>query len=356
MAQETLMVSSQFRYFAETGPPPRADRIYAEPLFRSARPGNMVPRLLACVEDGDLAQAVSQHALAIACSLGLEVTFARVIEPPGETPGHFTSPADPVEWQLRRRVQHESLSKFAQQDEAQVKADSVLLAGTPAEELSNWAADHGATMLAMGRCQNGKSSGLGSTAQALLDRADHSLLLVPPGLPHNAGYRRIMVPVDGSARADSVLPIARRIARTHAADLILVHIVPQLEVVGTTRGLLLEQLRTQIVGHNQRNASQHLGELRRRSMEAGVDVKTITRGPGDPRPMLRDLAIEEQADLIVMASHGNTALEDVPCGSVTEYMAIHAPVPLLIVRPNIRCAFGMEPPNCRNVSAFRFDG
>lgn len=345
------MVSSQFRYFAETGSRSRPVPQYTDMPFRAVRSENKVPRLVACVDDGEQANAISEHALAIACSLGLEVTFARVIE----APGHFSSPADPIEWQLRRRAQHETLSKFADQDEVEVRANSVLLAGAPAEEISDWAQGHGATLLAIGRRRSDTTRGLGSTAQALLDRADHSLLLVPPGPPRKGGYRRIMVPIDGSTRADSVLPIARRIARTHAADLMLVHIVPRLEVVGASRVPHLEQLRSQIDVHNKRNAVQHLDELRRRSIEDGVDVRTITRGPGDPRSMLRELAIEEEADLIVMASHGNTGLDDVPCGSVAEYLAGHSPVPLLIVRPNIRCSFGREPTSCRNASVFRFE-
>lgn len=346
------MAISQFRHFGETRPPLRSSPEQSPTYFRTARPDEAKPRLVACVDDGEQAYAVSTQALAIACSLGLEVTFARVIE----SPGHFASPADPIEWQSRRRAQSENLREFTDRDEVEVLANSVLLVGAPAAELSDWAQQHGATMLALGRRRRDQGDGLGSTAQALLDRADHSLLLVPPGPPRVGGYRRIMVPIDGSARADSVLPIALRIARTHAAELVLVHIVPRLEVVGASRAPQVEQLRAQIDTHNKRNASQHLAELRRRSLEDGVAVRTITRGPGDPRSMLRDLAIEEKADLIVMASHGNTGLEDVSVGSVAEYLADHAPAPLLIVRPNIKCSFGPEPVSCRDASVFRFEG
>ncbi|MHA6332839.1 universal stress protein [Qipengyuania sp. CAU 1752] len=306
---------------------------------------------MACVDDGEQAQAVSTQALAIACSLGLEVTFARVIE----AQGHFASPADPIEWQMRRRAQRENLRDFADRDEEKVLANSVLLAGVPADELSDWAQDHGATMLAVGRRRSDQGKGLGSTAQALLERADHSLLLVPPGTPKEGGYRRIMIPIDGSARADSVLPIARRIARTHGADLVLVHIVPRLEVVGGANAPHVEQSRDRIEAHNYRRGSQHLEDLRRRSVEDGVKVTAITRGPGDPRSLLSKIADEEHVDLIVMASHGNTGLQDVACGSVAEYLAGHSPVPLLMVRPNIKISSGLEPASCRDAAIFRFE-
>lgn len=343
------MVTSQFRYFAKNAPPSRSTPHYSDVPFKAARPDNPEPRLVACVDDSDQAHAVAAQALAIACSLGLEVTFARV----DEGHGHHSSPADPIEWQLRRRAESENLRQFTDQGEVEVQTDSVLLAGAPADELSYWAQENGATMLAIGR-RSDRGEGLGSTAQALLERGDYSLLLIPPGSPNKSSYRRIMVPIDGSARADSVLPIALRIARTHAADLVLVHIVPQMEVVGAAHAPHVEQLRAQIEGYNQRAGSQHLEELRRRSVEGGVNVTAITSGPGDPRSLLRAMAVEKQADLIVMASQGNTGLEDVSCGSVAAYLAAYAPVPLLIVRPNINISFDSEPDSCRNSTVFRF--
>lgn len=345
------MASNQFRYYSDAGMPSRRTFSSSETIVHAARPDKAAPRLVACVDDGDQASVISAHALAIACSLGLEVTFARVIEAPGQ----FASPADPIEWQVRRRTHKENLRKFASHDETQVLSDSVILAGAPADELSDWAHDHGATMLALGRRRTSKDIGLGSTAQSLLERGDHSLLLVPPGVRQKQGFRRIMVPIDGSARGDAVLPIARRIARTHAADLVLIHVVPQLEAVGLNHSSQLEELRERLDRHKKLHGQLHLEELRKRSVEEGIEVETVICGPDDPRSVLRDMAIEKEIDLIVMASHGNTGMEDVSCGSVTEYLAGHSPVPLLILRPNLRCSFGPEPVDCSKASAFRFE-
>ncbi len=347
------MIASQSRDYVETGPRAAPASFHTRASSRAnLRAENSVPRLIACIDDGEMARSISSHALAIACSLGLEVTFARVIDAPGQ----FASPADPIEWQLRRRAQQDSLRHFAGRKETQVVANSVLLAGAPAQELSDWALEHGGTMLATGRRRSEDGKGLGSTAMSLLERGEHSLLLIPPGSERDAGYRRILVPVDGSDRGDAVLPVARRIARTHGADLIFVHVVPQLELNGKGQGGQIHHLSSELHKHRERCGIEHLETLRRRSQEDGVGVRTIIRGPGDPRSILRDVAVSEQIDLIVMASHGVTGLSDVACGSVAEYLAGHSPTPLLIVRPNLRCSFGPEVADCRNQSAFRFDG
>ncbi len=353
LSKENVVPGNQLRGIVDTGPrsAPLTYRSRSVPrgLFR---PYSDTPRLVACVDDGDLARRVSSHALAIARSLGMEVTFARVIDAPGKS----GSPADPVEWQLRQHSQKRDLRLFAGEKEAAVAANSVLLAGCPAEEISDWALEHGATLLVSGCSRSETAKGLGSTAQSLLDRGEHSLLLVPPGPTKEGGYRRIMVPVDGSHRGDAVLPVARRIARTHGADLVLVHVVPQAQILERERTPNLQRLSVELDKQQTRFGKTHLADLRSRSVEDGVEVRTIIRGPGDPRALLRETAVSESIDLIVMASHGVTGLDDVSCGSVAEYLAGHTPVPLLIVRPNLRCSFSPEERSCGHSSAFRLTG
>ncbi|CAN0583039.1 unnamed protein product, partial [Laminaria digitata] len=62
------MAISQFRHFAETRPPLRPVPEQSATHFRSVRRDNAAPRLVACVDDGEQANAVSAQALAIACS------------------------------------------------------------------------------------------------------------------------------------------------------------------------------------------------------------------------------------------------------------------------------------------------
>lgn len=345
------MIGNGSSEFIDKGSPPLAhSRAFTMPA-RGVRNMPANPYLLVCADESEQAIAVSDHALAIACSLGLEVTFARVIE----EEGGLISPADPIDWRMRRREQRDKLSKFAERGKHQRPAKSVLLTGSPVEELFNWSLEHGATMLALGRRRTPIGRGLGSTAKDLLERGEHSLLIVPPGPARDASYRRIMVPLDGSARGDAVLPIARRIARSHGAALVLVHVVSKLEVAESARDLQLHRLHQQVEHQRKREGQTHLEAIQQSTNEAGIEVQTMVCGPGDPRSVLRDLASSRDIDLIVMAAHGITGLEDVACGSVTEYLAGHSPVPLLIVRPNIRCSFGSTVSDCRESSAFRLE-
>jgi nucleotide-binding universal stress UspA family protein len=288
--------------------------------------------------------AALRHAKAVAPALGLPITLGRVIETP-----HFRSPADPIEWKLRRNHHSAHLADLARQDAAEGTVKSVLLSGRPADELASWARENGATVLALARKSSYGSHGLGSTAKHLLDKGTVSLLIVPPSRRNqSAQYRRILVPIDGSARSESVLPVAARIARAHGAELVLAHVVPQQELVDKARMPQLRTLLSQVNAFNERGARGHLEALRARFGGNGLVVRTVIAGPGDARSLLRRAAEEQKADLIVLSSHGRSGRDDVACGSVAEYLAAHAPIPLLLVRPNLKCPFAATPSGTRD--------
>lgn len=321
-------------FFPSTRQPP----VQTAGLHRS--PG--LPRVLACIDDEATGQVVSSHAAAVGRSLGLPVTFARVLD----TPERYDIPADPVEWLVKRRRGRQRLEQLSRQAGATNEVGNVLLAGEPSEELNRWAEDHDVSLAVLGTRNRGDSAGrrgLGSTARSILSRAVSSLLLVPPSARiGDEGYHRLLVPLDGSTRAESVIPVAARIARAKHAEILLVHVVPQLETVQpgfvdpATRAL-----RDKLDQRNRDNAQAYLDELRHRIIGGDIAARTIIVREGDAREQLRRLALAEGVDLIVLSSHGATGLADVPCGSVTEYLANHAPAPLLIIRPEF--GVGIQP-------------
>ena len=65
--------------------------------------------------------------------------------------------------------------------------------------------------------------------------------------------------------------------------------------------------------------------------KAGFPVESSVR-PGQVRPMVVDVARKWRADLIVVGSHGRTGLGRILLGSVSDYVAHHAPCSVEIVR------------------------
>ena len=288
--------------------------------------------MLACLDDSASSDAILGHALAVAHALDLPVTAARVLE----APRHLSAPADPLEWQARRRQGLDRLERLvAGSSRATARVERLLLAGPAADELTGWARDHGVGLMALGTGTGQmEAKGLGDTAQRVLERALSSLLLVPPGLTPRLPYRRLLVPLDGSARAESVLPLAVRLARAHGAELVLAHVVPRVEAIGTSAsnepGRALSQ---RLAEQNEAAARDYLDSLEARLWKEHLPARAVVATGGDPRTELRRLAAELRSDLVILSSHGRSGMNDVACGSVTEYLATHAPAPLLIVRP-----------------------
>lgn len=336
---------------ASTEGPPPFGRNAAHRFKENDWHARVRPRLLACVDETQRAGAVGAHSMAIARSLALDVVLARVLA----EALHSAVPADPIAWQLRRNSQRKALKQLAQQVGLDSEPDSILLSGSPADELIDWAQANGAALLALATSGDENHSGLGSTALRILENGSVSLLLVPPQATETpVHYKRIVVPIDGSARSESVLPIALRIARTHQAQLVLCHVVPRFGGLTTFASGRSSELRDEIERQNERTARASLEQLRFRAMEDGIDVQLRMLGPADPRHALCQLTREQQADLVIISSHGATALSDVPCGSVAEYLASHCSMPVLMVRPSLVTGLPSDLYDGEGQSAFRF--
>lgn len=298
-------------------------------------------RIAVCVDGSEVGEAVVLHASSIAAGLGAPLTVVRVLEPDANADA---TPPDPLDWEVRQREARAYLKRLvslAGQRHADVQSELIL--GRAAEQICGWALQHDADLTALashgehGRCE----WRLSSTARKLVDGAPGSVLLVPVTGSRHAGtavgYRRIMVPLDGSARAESVLPMASRLARVHAAELLIAHVTPAPELTRvaplSAQDLELEQ---RVNARNERVARVYLDEIRGRLSAAGLTVRTVISRDGDVRTRLARLVRREQVDLVILSAYGRRGARDVPCGSVVAHLLTHVAVPLLVVRERPR--------------------
>lgn len=139
-------------------------------------------------------------------------------------------------------------------------------------------------------------------------------------------YKRVLIPLDGSALAEQALPHAIAQARHFQAELILLKVV---EAFPHARGMslaALERIRQQTHAW----AHEYLERLAAGIQQQGVSVQKVTID-GRPHTGIAEYAETSQVDLIVMCTRGQSGLSRWLMGSVADRVVRGATVPVLLV-------------------------
>lgn len=156
-------------------------------------------------------------------------------------------------------------------------------------------------------------------------------------------YETILIPLDGSPLAESVLPHAVGIAKQFNSRVILLQVVPTLQdlvreampvtaepsatVAQVSIDMASEQHQAGVKG-----AHDYLQAMSRRLTEEGLTVETLIL-EGNPADRIVQCAKERDVSLIALSTHGRSGLGRLVFGSVADQVLREAHRPLLLIRP-----------------------
>lgn len=142
-------------------------------------------------------------------------------------------------------------------------------------------------------------------------------------------YNKILIPLDGSKRAERILPHVEKLAYEFNAELIFLQVVDPnkaLIVVDDAAYYSFEEFE-QIT----EEAKTYLGGLQSETRAKGIRAKAkVLNGP--VVQTILNHAKAEEVDLIALASHGRTGLARVFYGSVAAGLLNRGDHPLFIIR------------------------
>lgn len=143
-------------------------------------------------------------------------------------------------------------------------------------------------------------------------------------------YKRILVPLDGSRRAERILPHAKILAQVNSAKVILLQIVnPFVPVIDPHA--FLQELSREELERTIKAAEGYLETLRKDFAAASIDTKIlVTQGP--VAESIISIAQNMDVGMIAMASHGRSGLSRVFYGSVAAAVLQRIDRPLLLIR------------------------
>lgn len=296
----------------------------------------MFERVLAPLDGSLLASNVLTHVARIAPS-GAEILLLRVLEQNVEA-----TLSDPLEWRMRRDVAEVYLQHVALQLERETALRPLTRVeeGCAADRILAVARESNAQVIALS--SHGASGlnawNLNSVAFKVAQRSGTSLLMVrsyhPPGTPPDAAlepesYRRILVPLDGSLRAEHVLGVADALASGVGATLVLAHVVQPPRLIHRRRGGALESTIDAAIDDFVDEARAYLDEVAS-GLHSHTEVRVL-RDP-DPAAALHQLAADEGVDLVLVSAHGQSGQRYWPQGGLATSFILHGTTTLLVLQ------------------------
>ncbi|HLJ96854.1 MAG TPA: Nramp family divalent metal transporter [Gemmataceae bacterium] len=151
-------------------------------------------------------------------------------------------------------------------------------------------------------------------------REEAAPLPAAPELP-GVRYHRIGVAVEFAGGDDAVLVQAAALARSHAADMVVVHVV---------EGLGAAYYGASSDDHESRADRKRMEQLVEHLKSEGLTAEGVL-GYGHPAEELVRIAQEEQVDLLVLGTHGHRFLADLALGQTVSPVLHRLSIPVLVV-------------------------
>ncbi len=300
----------------------------------------MFKTILVPLDGSPLAECVLPHVLAVSQVFQSEICLLSVLNDTG--PGK-AQPVDPIDWQMRRAEAESYLRDVSRRiRDLGFNVTWNVIEGPPAECVVDAMRGRTTALLVLStHGQTGHSRWTsGSVIRKVVQSANASVMIVrafkdaTQNGTSPASYHRVLLPLDGSRRAECVLPLASSIAEFHEAEIQVVHAVSKPEMACRCPLSTEDRdLQHKLIERNRQTANEYLGNIRYR-LPARTQTKLIV---GDNvAASLHEISQSSNADLIVLSAHGYSGQRIWPYGSVCRSFIDYGTLPLLIVQ-DLQC-------------------
>ena len=296
----------------------------------------MFDRILLPMDRSPLAECVLPHTVALARAFKSQVTLVHVMDPLHRP--NWGRAVDPLNWRIRKAETESYLGDLVLRlQTAGLRTEKQILEGQAAERIVEFSLKYNVplTMLSS-HGQSGLTGwNVSSVVQKVILRAHTSIMIVRAYQPTSADvtglrYRRLLVPLDGSQRAECVLPMAATLARFHQAQIVLAHIVMRPEMPRRTPPTDEDvELADRIVERNQTEALHYLDQVK---SQLSGDIQVLVLVGDHGAATLHELVDQEKIDLLLLTAHGYSGQTRWPYGSVVSSFIAYGTTPLLIVQ------------------------
>jgi len=339
----------------------------------------MFNRILVPLDGSTLAERAIPHAEQFARIFGSSIILLQVLDPTSfhENP----NPIDPLSWQirkaeaemymegiaarLRQSLQEGALTtagvesaagpQNSNKEDEKPRVEYSILEGKPAENIVSFAHAEAIDLLVISTHGAGGLSrwNISSVTQKVINLVYLPVLVVraynlSEAENSRVRYRRVLLPIDSSRRAECALPAGIALARGETSlapspdsgapagsssetTLFLAAVIKSPEIpIPEPYPVEIGQLSEQLMQASRQAVNDYLNEMQAR---LSVKSETCVVENNNVSSAIQDLATqEEDIDLVVLCAHGYTGQSTWPYGSVARNYLEHGTKPVLVIQ------------------------
>ena len=178
---------------------------------------------------------------------------------------------------------------------------------------------------------------LGSVAERIVRKADCPVMVIRGR--KDVGFKRIIVPIDLSDCSRIALEYAVATARAHSSKLTILHVYEGSYVEPYIKAANSEEEADEIMKEIERVNETKYDEFLTTVDLSGVEYEKLLK-KGIPETDIVETAMEQQANLIVMGTHGRSGIKHILIGSTAEEVVRTVHCDIIIVKPE-KLSFSM---------------
>jgi len=147
-------------------------------------------------------------------------------------------------------------------------------------------------------------------------------------------FEKVLVPLDGSERAEAIIPWVQDLAEKHGSEVTLLRVIdpmPTVTDMSAMGGPMAVQMAQDYVREEQAASEKYLDQLGQRFRDIGQTVHHKI-AYGAVAETILEVANEDNVDLIAIASHGRSGFGNMFFGSVALSVLHRSDKPLLLIR------------------------
>ena len=294
----------------------------------------MFDSILVPLDGSLLSECVLPHVVAIGQAFNAKIMLLHVLDKNQDdaSPQLF----DLLNWQINKTEAKLYLEKISERlQKSGLQTETIVLEGPLAESITEFAQSQEMKLVILSsHGHNGlKKWGISSVTHKIILSAPTSVFIIRAPRQKEQSYERILVPLDGSWRAENALSMIVLLARFHKSQIHIVHVVKTPEMARHMPPAQEDiDLSNRIVARNREEASHYLDQVKLGSLMAGIDIQTHLIVSDNATVAIHELVDREQIDMLVLSAHGYSGNNQWPYGSMVNNFILYGKVPLLIVQ------------------------